>query len=183
MAGGEERVVYLAGGCFWGIEHLMKALPGVTDTQTGYANGTGPDPASQATYKQVCSNTTGFRETVRVRFDPARITLDHILYALFEVIDPTLRNRQGADVGTQYQAGVYWEPSDAQTAKDVHRVCAWEAARHPGFAVEVKPLENFFEAEDYHQDYLDTHPDGYCHVPAAKIEELRALDFDENHYR
>ena len=178
-----DHVIYLAGGCFWGIEHLMKALPGVTDTQTGYANGTGADPAADATYKKVCSDTTGVRETVRVRFDPARISLDHILYALFEVIDPTLRNRQGNDVGTQYQAGIYWEPGDARAEADVLRVCAWEAARHPGFAVEVKPLENFFEAEEYHQDYLDKNPGGYCHVPAAKIADLRALSFDENHYR
>ena len=174
------RTIYLAGGCFWGIEHLMKALPGVVDTDCGYANGTG---AADATYETVCTGRTGFRETVRVRYDHEATSVDALLYALFAVIDPTLRNQQGADVGSQYQAGVYWIPTDAEGEADVRRVCGIEAARHPGFAVEVKPLENYFEAEEYHQDYLDKNPDGYCHVPQAKIAELASMEFDPAYYQ
>jgi len=176
----EIHTIYLAGGCFWGIEHLMKALPGVVDTACGYANGTG---AADADYATVCTGTTGFRETVRVRYDPQRTSIDALLYALFQVIEPEAINRQGADVGTQYQAGIYWLPGDTQAEVDVVRVCSYERARHEGFAVEVKPLENFFEAEEYHQDYLDKNPGGYCHVPKAKIFELAGLVFDENYYR
>lgn len=173
-----DHVIYLAGGCFWGIEHLMKALPGVTDTQTGYANGTGADPAADATYKKVCSDTTGFRETVRVRFDPARISLDHILYALFEVIDPTLRNRQGNDVGTQYQTGIYWDGGDVAFGDAIRDVVAEEQARVEDaggtFRVEVTELSNFFGAEEYHQDYLVKNPGGYCHVSRAEMAEVLA---------
>ena len=176
----EIHTIYLAGGCFWGIEHLMKALPGVVDTACGYANGTG---AADADYATVCTGTTGFRETVRVRYDPRRTSIDALLYALFQVIEPEAINRQGADVGTQYQAGIYWLPGDTQAEADVVRVCSYARARHGGFAVEVKPLENFFEAEEYHQDYLDKNPGGYCHVPKAKIFELAGLVFDENYYR
>lgn len=176
----EIRTIYLAGGCFWGIEHLMKALPGVVDTACGYANGTG---AADATYETVCTGTTGFRETVRVRYDPTATSLDAILYAFFQVVDPELVNQQGADVGTQYQAGIYWLPNDVRAAETVHRACSVERLRHVRFALEEKPLENFFEAEDYHQDYLDKNPGGYCHVPFAKIQELATGAFDENYYR
>jgi len=176
----EIRTIYLAGGCFWGIEHLMKALPGVVDTACGYANGTG---AADANYTTVCTGRTGFRETVRVRYDPNVTSLDAILYALFQVIDPEAINQQGSDVGTQYQSGIYWLPGDARSEETVRRVCSVERLRHPGFAVEVKPLENYFEAEEYHQDYLDKKPDGYCHVPRAKIEELATMRYDESYYR
>lgn len=174
------RTIYLAGGCFWGIEHLMKALPGVVDTACGYANGTGAD---EADYETVCTGRTGFRETVRVRYDRAETSIDALLYALFAVIDPTLRNQQGADVGSQYQSGIYWLPNDSEAEADVLRVTGIERARHPGFAVEVKPLENFFEAEEYHQDYLDKNPDGYCHVPQAKVDELSQFAFDPTYYQ
>lgn len=175
----EIRTIYLAGGCFWGIEHLMKALPGVVDTACGYANGTG---AADANYPTVCTGTTGFRETVRVRYDPSKTSIDALLYALFQVIDPEAVNRQGADIGTQYQAGIYWLPNDQEAESAVMRVCGVERARHAGFAVEVKPLENYFEAEEYHQDYLDKNPEGYCHVPQVKIQELAELQFDESYY-
>ncbi len=174
------RTIYVAGGCFWGIEHLMKALPGVVDTACGYANGTG---AADAQYAIVCTGATGFRETVRVRYDSARTSIDAILYALFQVIEVDAINRQGADVGTQYQAGIYWLPGDRMAEAAVQRICGIERSRNEGFAVEAKPLENYFEAEEYHQDYLDKNPDGYCHVPRATIAELSTLAFDENYYR
>ena len=172
--------IYLAGGCFWGIEHLMKALPGVVDTTCGYANGTGEQDAD---YRTVCTGRTGFRETVRVRFDTDATSVDALLYALFHVIDPEAVNRQAHDVGTQYQAGVYWMPGDEDIEADVHRVMAVERARYEHFAVEEKPLENFVAAEEYHQDYLDKNPSGYCHVPRATIAQLAAEPFDEGYYR
>ena len=174
------REIYLAGGCFWGIEHLMKALPGVVDTTCGYANGTGEQDAD---YRTVCTGRTGFRETVRVRFDSTVTSVDALLYALFHVIEPEAVNRQAHDVGTQYQAGVYWMPGDDEVEADVHRVMAVERSRYAAFAVEEKPLENFFPAEEYHQDYLDKNPNGYCHVPRATIAQLAAEPFDEGYYR
>ena len=144
-----ESVIYLAGGCFWGIEHLMQSMPGVLTATSGYANGSG---AAQANYKDVCAKETGFRETVRVEYDPSKISLDALLLAYFYVIDPTSVNRQGNDVGSQYQAGVYYTNDAAKEV--VERIADIERARTDGFAVEIGPLFNFYEAEDYHQDYL-----------------------------
>ena len=110
-------------------------------------------------------------------------SVDALLYALFHVIEPEAVNRQAHDVGTQYQAGVYWMPGDEDVEADVHRVMAVERARYEHFAVEEKPLENFFAAEEYHQDYLDKNPAGYCHVPRATIAQLAAEPFDEGYYR
>ena len=98
-----EHVIYLAGGCFWGLEQLMQSIPGVLDAESGYANGTG---AQDANYSAVCAGDTGFRETVRVEYDPEQVSLDALLLAYFYVIDPTVQNRQGNDIGTQYQTGV-----------------------------------------------------------------------------
>ena len=100
-----DNVIYLAGGCFWGIEHLMQSIPGVIDAQSGYANGTGEEDAD---YQTVCTGETGFRETVRVEYDPEQVSLDALLLAYFYVIDPTVKNRQGNDIGTQYQTGIYY---------------------------------------------------------------------------
>ena len=97
--------IYLAGGCFWGMEHLFRQLPGVLAVTPGYANGDGEEHAN---YQDVCTGLTGFRETVRVDYDPEAVPLEHLLFAFFAVIDPELPNRQGMDIGTQYQTGVYW---------------------------------------------------------------------------
>ena len=175
-----DRTIYLAGGCFWGVEALMHRMPGVTDTCVGYANGTGE---SDADYETVCSGRTGFRETVRVRFDPSKTSTDALVFALVAVIDPTAHNRQGNDEGTQYQAGVFWEPGDDVTEADVRRVLALVARRTPGFAMELGPLENFFPAEDYHQDYLEKNPRGYCHVSPALMRALAAERIDPGRYQ
>ena len=172
-----QKTIYLAGGCFWGMEKLMQSIPGVLDAVSGYANGTGEKDAD---YKTVCTGTTGFRETVRVSYDPASVSLDQLLFAYFEVIDPTAVNRQGHDIGTQYQAGVYYTDEESRAA--VEKVFAVERARTPGFAVEVGPLQNFFPAEEYHQDYLDKNPTGYCHIPFAKIAQLSKGTIDAGRY-
>ena len=161
------EVIYLAGGCFWGMEHLYRQLPGVTEVLSGYANG---DNARHAHYAAVCSGITGFRETVRVTYDPERTTLEHLLFAFFAVIDPETPDRQGMDIGTQYQTGVYWT-TEAQ-AETVRRIFALEAAALEEFAVESGPIRCFYPAEEEHQRYLEKHPRGYCHISLRKIAAL-----------
>ena len=173
-----EHVIYLAGGCFWGLEKLMQSIPGVTDAVSGYANGTGE---ADANYKAVCAGGTGFRETVKVTYDPERVSLDALLLAYFYVIDPTVENRQGNDVGSQYQTGVYY--TDDASKETVERIAALERGRKTRFAVEIGPLVNFFPAEEYHQDYLDKNPNGYCHIPRAEIELFSRLRIDPGDYR
>lgn len=173
----EKRQIYLAGGCFWGMEKLMQSIPGVLDAVSGYANGTSE---ADANYKTVCGGKTNFRETVLVTYDPARVSLDQLLFAYFAVVDKTAVNRQGHDIGTQYQAGVYY--ADDASKAVVERVAAVERARTTGFAVEIKPLENFFPAEEYHQDYLDKNPGGYCHIPFAEIARLSNSVIDAGEY-
>ena len=151
----EQQVIYLAGGCFWGMEKLMQSIAGVTDVVSGYANGTGEQDAR---YETVVRGNTGFRETVRVTYDPDKVSLDALLLAYFYVIDPTIENRQGNDVGTQYQTGIYYTDDDAKAT--VERIAALEKGRVDNFSVEIKPLKNFYSAEEYHQHYLDKHPGG-----------------------
>lgn len=159
-------VIYLAGGCFWGMEKLMQSLDGVLAATNGYANGSVPAPD----YSRVRAGDTGHRETVRVEYDPGVISLDDILYAYFEVVDPELVDRQGHDVGSQYQAGIYCVSADSLAT--VERAAEAKRAQYPHFAVEIGPLVCFYDAEEYHQDYLDKNPGGYCHIPLATIERV-----------
>ena len=172
------NIIYLAGGCFWGLEKLMQSIPGVTDAVSGYANGTGE---ADANYSAVCAGGTGFRETVQVTYDPGQVSLDALLLAYFYVIDPTVENRQGNDVGSQYQTGVYY--TDDASKETVERIAALERGRREKFAVEIGPLVNFFPAEDYHQDYLDKNPNGYCHIPRAEIELFSQMKIDPGDYK
>lgn len=173
-----ENVIYLAGGCFWGLEHLMQSIPGVLDAQSGYANGTG---ASDANYESVCSGRTGFRETVQVEYDPAQVSLDALLLAYFAVINPTVKNRQGNDIGSQYQTGIYYTNDSAK--KTVERIAALVRRRSKAFCVETGPLLNFYPAEEYHQNYLDKNPGGYCHIPFAEMEQFSKLRIDPGNYQ
>ena len=173
-----NNVIYLAGGCFWGTEQLMQSIPGVIDAESGYANGTGE---ADANYKTVCTGKTGFRETVRVEYDPDRVSLDAILLAYFYVVDPTVRNRQGNDIGTQYQAGIYY--TNEQARQTVERLAAIERGRRDRFYIEIGPLKNFYPAEEYHQNYLEKNPDGYCHIPWDEIHLFSHLRIDPGAYR
>lgn len=173
-----ENVIYLAGGCFWGMEHLMQSIPGVIDAQSGYANGSDEHDAN---YRTVCTGKSGFRETVRVEYDPERVSLDALLMAYFYVIDPTVQNGQGNDRGSQYQTGVYYTNEKAREA--VERIAAIERSRCSSFAVETGPLLNFYPAEEYHQDYLEKNPGGYCHIPRAEIELFSTLRIDPGDYQ
>jgi len=173
-----ENVIYLAGGCFWGIEHLMQSIPGVIDAQSGYANG---NRAQDANYQTICTTDTGFRETVRVEYDPQQVSLDALLLAYFYVIDPTVQNRQGNDVGTQYQTGIYYTNDKAK--ETVERIAEIEHSRSTEFHVEIGPLLNYYPAEEYHQNYLENHPGGYCHIPLDEIRLFSSLRIDPGDYQ
>lgn len=157
--------IYLAGGCFWGMEKYLQAIRGVHSTQVGYANGKTMNP----TYEQVCHENTGHAETVRVQYDPSVVPLTFILNLYFEAIDPTAVNRQGGDTGVQYRTGIYYvnkidRPVIQQSLEELQK-----KYRQP-LAVEVMPLENFSPAEAYHQKYLDKNPGGYCHIGRDKFK-------------
>lgn len=167
--------IYLAGGCFWGVEELFRQIPGVVDTQVGYANGR---LAQGVTYERVCQGDTGFRETVCVTFDPSVVSLEKILWAFFRVVDPAVQNQQGNDVGTQYQTGIYWDAGDVEIGDVVRRVAGDERDRLEAqgmpFCVEVHELSSFFDAEEYHQEYLVKNPGGYCHISRMEMDEVLA---------
>ena len=173
-----ENVIYLAGGCFWGLEHLMQNIPGVIDAESGYANGTG---AEDANYEQVCWGDTGFRETVRVEYDPEQVSLDALLLAYFYVIDPTVKNQQGNDIGTQYQTGIYY--TNDKTRETVERIAEIEKGRSRKFYVEIGPLLNYYPAEEYHQNYLVNNPGGYCHIPREELKLFSTLRIDPGDYQ
>lgn len=153
------KEIYLAGGCFWGVEAYYKRMNGVVDTEVGYANSRMESPS----YKEVCTGRTDAAETVKIIYDEEKITLEEILKALFKVIDPTLINRQGPDIGSQYRSGIYYtDEGDREIIEDfIENV---KGDYKMPIATEVMKLKNFYEAEDYHQDYLDKNPDGYCHI-------------------
>ena len=153
------RTIYLAGGCFWGMQKFFDQFEGVVSTKVGYANG--PDRAPS--YKEVCQNS-GHAETVRIDYDEGKLSLDKLLDLFFLVIDPLSVNKQGGDEGVQYRTGVYYTAADQLPA--LRTVFDREAAKVGApLAVELLPLQNFFPAEEYHQKYLDKNPGGYCHIP------------------
>ncbi|MFR4086568.1 MAG: peptide-methionine (S)-S-oxide reductase MsrA [Dysosmobacter sp.] len=172
-----RRSICFAGGCFWGMEALYRRLPGVLDVTAGYANG---DTADHANYDDVCTGRTGFREAVQVAYEDGTVSLPHLLFVFFAAIDPETPNRQGPDVGSQYQTGVYWmDPADEGI---IRSIAALEAAAVPFFAVELKPLACFYPAEEFHQRYLEKHPRGYCHVAPWKLAALPDFPFSTKTY-
>jgi peptide methionine sulfoxide reductase msrA/msrB len=152
--------IYLAGGCFWGTEHFFKQITGVVETEVGFANGQTVNP----TYEQVYTDTTGYAETVHVTYDPDMVSLEFLLHMFFVAIDPTSLNKQGHDEGTRYRTGVYYTaPEDVAV---IEKIFAEEQQHYTEpLAVEKEPLQQFYAAEEYHQDYLDKNPTGYCHLP------------------
>jgi peptide-methionine (S)-S-oxide reductase len=155
------ETVQLGLGCFWGAERLFWQLPGVWTTAVGYAGGTTPNP----TYGEVCSGRTGHTEAVLVAYDPSIVSFDEILRVFFEGHDPTQGMRQGNDVGTQYRSAIYWttegQRDAALAARDAYAAALSE--RHRGaITTEIAQAGPFYYAEDYHQQYLDKNPGGYC---------------------
>lgn len=173
----DPNTICLAGGCFWGMEALYRCLPGVTEVVCGYANG---DSAGHANYEDVCTGITGFREAVLVTWDPGKTSLEALLFAFFAVVDVEIPNRQGADIGTQYQTGIYWTSPDQEPT--VRAVAEMEASAVPFFAVELKALKNFYPAEEYHQRYLEKHPRGYCHISPLRRSAVAAYPFRREDY-
>lgn len=157
--------IYLAGGCFWGMEKYLSAIRGVTKTQVGYANGTTKSP----TYEDVCRRNTGHAETVRVTYSPEVLPLPFLLSLYYEAIDPISVNRQGGDQGTQYRTGIYYQ-AEADLAVIRESLTGLQSRLEQPVAIEVLPLMDFYPAEEYHQQYLEKNPGGYCHIGKAKFD-------------
>lgn len=153
-----KRIV-LAGGCFWGVEKYFKKKEGIISTKVGYANGKTTNP----TYEEVCSGKTGHVEVCEVLYDERAVSLEEILGYFWKIINPVLLNRQGNDIGTQYRTGIYY--TDPEDLSVINKSFLEEKLKYKDpIVTEVKILENFYPAEEYHQDYLTKNPGGYCHV-------------------
>ena len=174
----QREVATLAGGCFWCLEAAFSQLKGVEQVESGYAGGSVRSPS----YEAVCTGTTGHAEVVQITFDPQVISFSDLLHVFFTIHDPTTLNQQGGDVGTQYRSAVFYH-SPAQKA-EVERVIAELAAERvwdDPIVTEVKPLREFYPAEEYHRDYYRRNPNqGYCRaVVAPKVAKVRKLYFDK----
>ncbi|AXQ30499.1 peptide-methionine (S)-S-oxide reductase [Solimonas sp. K1W22B-7] len=157
------KEIWLAGGCFWGVEAYFARVYGVADAVSGYANGTTLKPS----YEEVSSGS-GHAETVLVRYDPARVSLEKLLTLFFRIIDPTSLNRQGNDRGRQYRSGIYYrDPADRTVAQAAMKAEQGQLAAP--IVTELLPLSHFAAAEDYHQDYLEKNPGGYCHTDFSSL--------------
>ncbi|MDO5041593.1 MAG: peptide-methionine (S)-S-oxide reductase MsrA [Peptoniphilus sp.] len=153
------KTIYLAGGCFWGVEEYFSRIKGVNDTTVGYANSIIKNP----TYEEVCSGEPAAAETVKIVYDDEIISLKKILTYFFKIIDPTVLNRQGNDVGIQYRTGIYYENNDDEGII-LDYMDQIRANYKSDIVTEVMKIINFYEAEEYHQDYLKKNPGGYCHI-------------------
>ncbi|MBR4156296.1 MAG: peptide-methionine (S)-S-oxide reductase MsrA [Bacteroidales bacterium] len=169
------KEIYLAGGCFWGTEHYFKMIDGVIFTEVGYANSVIDNPS----YEEVCSGKTMAAEAVHVKYDTSVIDLEILLNMYFVSIDPTSVNKQGHDVGLQYRTGIYFTDEDDKSIID-EVILKQQKNYDDEIVVEVMPLENFYAAEDYHQDYLDKNPNGYCHLPLELFEFASKMSFRKN---
>ena len=162
------KTIYLAGGCFWGTEHFMRLIHGVENTEVGYANSKVADPS----YQEVCTGRTGAAETVKVTYDAKEVSLPFLLDLYYKTIDPTSLNKQGNDRGTQYRTGIYYTDPAQLPVIEKSLATLQESYSRP-LAIEVAPLKNFYPAEEYHQDYLDKNPGGYCHINPGLFKMAR----------
>jgi peptide-methionine (S)-S-oxide reductase len=162
------KKLWLAGGCFWGVEAYFQQLKGVLETRVGYGQGDTDKP----TYEQVCSGRTGHTEICEIVYDEELLPTCKVLENYFRIIDPTSLNRQGPDRGTQYRSGVYYD-DEAERPVILEFIKTMQSQYEAPIVVEVEPLKNFYPAEDYHQGYLQKTPGGYCHIDLglAKPEE------------
>ena len=168
----DKQVLVLGGGCFWCTEAVYVGVKGVTDVESGYSNG----QVKQPSYEMVCTGTTGHNEVVRLGYDPAQISTREILEIFFVVHDATTLNRQGNDVGTQYRSGIYFTtPEQQAVAQALIDELTKDNAFGKPIVTEVKPLDNYWPAEDYHQDFFERNPhQGYCMAVAApKVAKFR----------
>jgi len=170
----QREVATLAGGCFWCLEAAFQQLNGVEKVESGYAGGHVANPS----YEQVCTGTTGHAEVLQITFDPAIISFDDLLHVFFTIHDPTTLNRQGGDVGTQYRSAIFYHgPEQKAVAERVIAELQAEGVWDDPIVTEVKPLEIFYPAEEYHRDYYRRNPNqGYCRaVIAPKVAKVRKL--------
>lgn len=153
------KEIVLAGGCFWGVEEYFFRIKGVIETEVGYANGHVESPS----YEQVCSGSTGHAEVCYVKYDETVVDLETLLNSFWKIIDPTVSNRQGPDIGSQYRTGIYYVDK-----KDSHVIQKTREAQQMKYTnpivTEVEPLKSYYKAEEYHQKYLQKNPGGYCHI-------------------
>lgn len=157
--------LYLAGGCFWGVEEYFRRIEGIEETSVGYINSIVESPS----YEVVCSSTTKAAEGVHLVYNDSIITLQEILDRFYSIIDPYLLNRQGGDIGTQYRTGLYYrDEQEKEVFERDQRERQSETSRK--IVVEIEPLENYYLAEPYHQQYLVKNPGGYCHIKLPPIK-------------
>ena len=166
-----ERATF-GGGCFWCVEAALKELEGVESVTSGYAGGDTEEP----TYREVCSGQTGHAEVVQVEFDPDQIAYEDLLEVFFTIHDPTTKDREGPDVGSQYRSAIYAHDDEQLDTARAFAEALEEEGLYDGIVTEIEPLETFYEAEEYHQDYFEKNPtDAYCRMHAApKVEKVRA---------
>lgn len=154
------KKICFAGGCFWGVEEYFSRIAGVVNTTVGYANGEVDAP----TYEEVCKGYTGHAEAVSIEYDEAKVSLEKLLEKFWAIIDPTVIDRQGPDVGNQYRTGIFY--SDGDDFAVIKESLDSEQNKYSlSIVTKVEELRNFFDAEEYHQDYLKKNPTGYCHIP------------------
>lgn len=157
------KEIYLAGGCFWGVDEYMSRVEGVIETESGYANGHTENPS----YEEVCTGNTRHTEIVYVKFDENIIFLEELLNKFWNIIDPTVLNRQGPDIGTQYRTGIYYV--DEEDLDIINKTLEEQQKKYSEEIVtEIMELESYYPAEEYHQDYLKKNPGGYCHIDLSK---------------
>ncbi len=162
------KTTYLAGGCFWGVEHYLSLIPGVHETTVGYANSDISDPS----YEDLKAHRSLASECVEVVYDDKTISLEEILSLFFEIIDPTVLDQQGHDVGHQYRTGIYYENEEDRLIEE-KALKKLQERYDQTIVTELLPLENFTVAEDYHQDYLVKNPQGYCHVDLRMFQRAK----------
>ncbi len=165
-----NQTAYLSGGCFWGMEELVQQIPGVLETEVGYTGGTTPN----AVYEQVKTGRTGHAESLKIVFDPRQLTYRHLLFEFFRMHNPTTRNQQGNDIGTQYRSAIFYlNDEQKHIAEDVIQAVDASGEWQAKVVTEVVPFKELYRAEEYHQKYLAKHPHGYtCHyVRRLKLGE------------
>lgn len=165
---GLMKKIYLAGGCFWGVQHYLSLISGVESTTVGYGNSDMENPS----YQQVKAHLTTAAETVEVIYDEKQVPLSDILNLFLAIIDPTLTDQQGEDIGHQYRTGIYYI-CDEDRETIMKAIQQLQLKYQQKIVTEVLPLENFYKAEEYHQDYLIKNPDGYCHLGKEVFEIAR----------